>query len=61
MLVAWDTRDGDETLTIWLITLVTAVIPCGAVAKFSTRYREARGSIPRRVLIFHYLNSVCVS
>ena len=28
------------------------MIPCGAVAKFSTGHREARGSIPRRVLIF---------
>ena len=59
MLVAWDTRDGDEILTS-LITLGTAVIPCGSVAKFLTGHPEARGPILRRVLIFHQLNSVCV-
>ena len=52
MLVAWDTRDGDEILTGLKITLGTAVFPCGAVAKFSTGHREARGSILRRAMIF---------
>ena len=60
MLVAWDTRDGDEILTS-LITLGTAVIPCGAVAKFSNGHREARGSILRRVQIFSLSQfSVCL-
>ena len=39
----------------------SAVIPCGAVAKFLTGHGEARGSILRRVLIFSLSQfSVCL-
>ena len=44
----------------WNLTLGTAVIPCGAVAKFSTGHWEAQGSILRRVLIFSTISIQCV-
>ena len=36
------------------------MIPCGAVAKFSTGHREALGSILRRVLVFFTISIQCV-